>query len=144
MHALMLESLRYITSSKEFQQLKSFPVPKLAVDSFWIASAGRPDLATELIRKYYKRVETANELYTSYTEGWKTDRGMIYIVMGKPNKVFRSFEEEIWVYGDYEDTHSLKFYFTKASNPFTNNDYVLTRIPYYKSIWFQNVQVWRQ
>ncbi|MFZ4550090.1 MAG: GWxTD domain-containing protein [Bacteroidales bacterium] len=144
MHSLMRESLRYITSNKEFEQLCSYPIPKIAVDSFWIVNAGRPDLATELIRKYYKRVEAANQLYTSFTDGWKTDRGMIYIVMGKPNKVFRSFEQETWIYGEYEDPRALKFYFNKAQNPFTSNDYVLTRDPYYKAIWYQNVQLWRR
>lgn len=144
MHSLMIESLRYITSSKEFQLLSSYAIPKVAVDSFWIANAGRPDLATELIRKYYLRVETANKLYTSFTEGWKTDRGMIFIVMGKPTKVFRSFEQEVWIYGEYDDPRALKFYFNKAQNPFTSNDYVLIRNQYYKSIWYQNVQLWRR
>jgi GWxTD domain-containing protein len=144
MHSLMCESLRYITSSKEFRILKSYDIPKLAVDSFWIVNSGRPDLATELIRKYYQRVETANRLYTSFTEGWKTDRGMIFIVMGKPSKVFRGFDQEVWIYGEYDDPRALKFYFNKAQNPFTDNDYVLARNQYYKSIWYQNVQLWRR
>ncbi len=144
MHSLMRESLCYITSNKEFEQLNSYLIPKIAVDSFWVVNAGRPDLATELIRKYYKRVETANLLYTSFTDGWKTDRGMIYIIMGKPNKVFRSFQQEIWIYGEYEDPRALKFYFNKAQNPFTNNDYVLSRNSFYKAIWYQNVQLWRR
>lgn len=143
-HSLMREALRYITSAKEFQQLNSYAVPKVAVDSFWIVNAGRPDLATELIRKYYQRVETANQLYTSFTDGWKTDRGMIFIVMGKPEKVFRSFDQEVWIYGEVDDPQALKFYFNKAANPFTDNDYVLIRNQYYKSIWYQNVQMWRR
>lgn len=143
-HSLMREALRYITSAKEFQQLNSYAIPKVAVDSFWIVNAGRPDLATELIRKYYLRVETANKLYTSYTEGWKTDRGMIYIVIGKPTRVYRNFDQEIWIYGENDDPRALKFYFNKAQNPFTDNDYVLIRNQYYKSAWYQNVQLWRR
>lgn len=143
-HSLMLDALKYITSAREFQLLKAYSYPKVAVDSFWIVNAGRPDLATELIRKYYLRVETANNLYTSYTDGWKTDRGMIYIVIGKPSKVFRSFEQEVWIYGEYDDPRALKFYFNKAENPFTDNDYVLIRNQYYKSVWYQNVQIWRR
>jgi len=144
MHTQMRDALRYITSSKEFQQLRAYKIPKMAVDSFWIANAGRADLATELIRKYYQRIETANKLYTSFTDGWKTDRGMIYVVIGKPTQVFRSFEQEVWIYGEYDDPRALKFYFNKAQNPFTNNDYVLVRNPYYKSAWYQNVQLWRR
>jgi GWxTD domain-containing protein len=143
-HSQMREALRYLTSAKEFQQLKAYSIPKVAVDSFWIANAGRPDLATELIRKYYSRVETANELYSSFTEGWKTDRGMIYILFGKPASVFRSFEQEIWIYGEYDDSRAIRFYFDKAVNPFSENDYVLRRNAYYKSAWYQSVQLWRR
>jgi len=143
-HTLMRDALRYITSAKEFQQLNAYKIPKVAVDSFWIANAGRPDIATELIRKYYQRVETANRLYTSFTDGWKTDRGMIFIVLGKPSRVYRSFQQEVWIYGEYDDPRSLKFYFSKVINPFTENDYVLIRNEYYKSAWYQNVQLWRR
>jgi len=143
-HTLMCDALRYITSAKDFQRLKAYEIPKVAVDSFWIANAGRPDIATELIRKYYLRVETANKLYTSFTDGWKTDRGMIYIVFGKPSKVFRSFDQEVWIYGEYDDPRAMRFYFDKALNPFTDNDYVLVRNEYYKTAWYQNVQLWRR
>lgn len=143
-HSMMLEALRYITSGKEFQVLKSYIIPKVAVDSFWIVNTGRPDLATELIRKYYLRVETANKLYTSFTEGWNTDRGMVYIVMGKPTKVFRAFDEEVWIYGQVDDPRAMRFYFNKANNPFTGNDYVLVRNQSYKSYWFECVQLWRR
>jgi len=143
-HSQMRDALRYITSAKEFQQLAAYKIPQVAVDSFWIANTGREDLATEFIRKYYSRFETANKLYTSYTDGWKTDRGMIYIVIGKPTQVFRSFEQEVWIYGDYDDPRALKLYFNKAKNPFTNNDYVLVRNQYYKTAWYQNVQLWRR
>jgi len=144
MHTQMRDALRYITSTKEFQVLSAYKNPQIAVDSFWIENAGREDLALELIRKYYSRIETANKLYTSYTDGWKTDRGMIYVVIGKPTQVFRSFEQEVWIYGDYDDPRALKFYFNKAQNPFTNNDYVLIRNQYYKTAWYQNVQLWRR
>ena len=143
-YSQMVENLRYITSTKEYKQLIQNPAPKLAVDSFWIACAGRADLASELIRRYYGRVEISNELFTSYTEGWRTDRGMIYIIFGKPTQVFRNFGQEVWVYGESASPSSLKFFFVKADNPFTNNDYVLTRRDFYKSFWYQNVQAWRR
>ena len=143
-HSQMRDALRYITTSNEFQQLSAYQIPKVAVDSFWISNSGRPDIASELIRKYYQRVETANKLYTSFTDGWKTDRGMIFIVLGKPSTVFRSFDQEVWIYGEYDDLKALRFYFNKIQNPFTNNDYVLIRDEYYKAAWYQNVQLWRR
>ncbi|MCH7783138.1 GWxTD domain-containing protein [candidate division KSB1 bacterium] len=53
---------------------------------------------------YYRRVRFANEEFTQYKDGWKTDRGMIYILFGPPNQVFysdfSSFEKatQQWVY----------------------------------------------
>ena len=144
MHKQMLEALRYITSAAEYKQLCQYEDPKTAVDSFWLATAGHENRALELIRSYYSRVENANKLYTSYTDGWKTDRGMIYIVIGKPDMVFRSFEQEVWIYGEYDDPGALRFYFDKIQNPFTDNDYMLVRDPEYKMIWYQYVQNWRR
>ena len=144
MHQQMLEALRYITSAAEYRQLSLYEDPKTAVDSFWLANAGHEERALELIRNYYTRVENANKLYTSCTEGWKTDRGMIYIVVGKPDLVFRSFEQEVWIYGEYDDPGALRFFFDKVQNPFSDNDYQLVRDPEYKTIWYQYVQNWRR
>jgi GWxTD domain-containing protein len=143
-HSAMRDALCYITTSKEFKILNSYSNPKVAVDSFWIAAAGRADLAVELIRKYYSRVETANQLFTSFTEGWKTDRGMVYIIMGKPNHVFIGFDSETWIYGDYDDSRSIRFYFDKVNNPYTGNDFILQRNQKYRELWYQNIDLWRR
>lgn len=143
-HKTMIETLRYISSNADYRKLMSYSNPKMAIDSFWIASAGRPDLATEFIKKYYTRVMKANELFTSYTPGWKTDRGMIYVVMGKPTQVFRSKDQEVWIYGEYNDPQALRLYFDIINNPFTVNDFILNRHEYFKNIWYQNVQLWRR
>lgn len=143
-HAKMAECLRYITTAKEFAQLTGSNSAKMAVDSFWIANTGSVDIATEMIKRYYSRVEEANRLFTSVTEGWKTDRGMIYIVIGKPAQVYRSIDREVWIYGDVSSPSALKFFFTKVQNPFTSNDFVLERREYYKTSWYQNVQAWRR
>ena len=73
---------------------------KLALDKFWLAKAGSEERGKELIRKYYNRVQDANNYFSSYTEGWRTDRGMISIIFGKPNVVTRTRREEIWSYGE--------------------------------------------
>ena len=69
---------------------------------------------------------------------------MIYIVVGKPDLVFRSFEQEVWIYGEYDDPGALRFYFDKITNPFSDNNYMLVRDPEYKMIWYQYVQNWRR
>jgi GWxTD domain-containing protein len=39
----------------------------------------------EAYDEYYSRIEYANKNFKSYTEGWLTDMGMVYIVFGPPN-----------------------------------------------------------
>ncbi len=39
--------------------------------------------------EYYRRVAYANAHFTQYIEGWRTDRGMVYILLGPPNSVDR-------------------------------------------------------
>jgi len=140
----LVPPLRYLTTNTEFKKLIHAPDPKAAVDSFWIETAGNEERAVELIRDYYSRVEDANWYFTSFKEGWKTDRGMTYIVMGKPQTVFRSGEIETWIYGEQGNRVSLTFDFVKAVNPFTDNDYILRRRPEFKSPWFIAVDYWRR
>ncbi|MPN51542.1 hypothetical protein SDC9_199190 [bioreactor metagenome] len=86
----------------------------------------------------------ANRLFTSYTEGWQTDRGMIYIVFGPPNIVYRSDDTESWIYGEENNFFSITFTFNKVKNIFCDNDYILQRAPVYKDNWFRAVDIWRQ
>jgi GWxTD domain-containing protein len=140
----MLGALRYITSAKEFEAISQRPDTRSAVDSFWLATGGNADRAVNLIRDYYSRVQRANELFSSFTEGWQTDRGLIYIILGPPNVVYRSNLQEEWVYGEAGNMHSLYFYFAKVVNPFTNADYVLMRDPIMKQAWYMAVERWRR
>jgi GWxTD domain-containing protein len=140
----LVPPLRYLTSNKEFRQLLITKNQKTAVDSFWIFSAGNEDRALEIIKQYYSRVETANQLFTSFNEGWKTDRGMIYIIFGAPKTVYRRDEIETWVYGEPGNRVLLTFDFIKAINPFTCYDYILQRQSDYKNPWFIAVDYWRR
>ncbi|MCU0371130.1 MAG: GWxTD domain-containing protein, partial [Bacteroidales bacterium] len=136
--------LRYITTRKEFDSLMSNPQVKAAVDDFWLKTAREPERAKILIQKYYSNVEDANRYFTSYLEGWKTDRGLIYIVFGKPDYVYRGKGTEEWLYGEPQNRNSLRYTFVKVNNPFTDNDYMLLRSPTLKDSWFITVQSWRR
>jgi GWxTD domain-containing protein len=140
----LLVALRYITSGKEFDAMSTRSNTRSAVDSFWLATAGNTDRALTLLREYYSRVQRANELFSSFTEGWQTDRGMIYIVIGPPNVVYRSNLKEEWVYGEAGNMRSMYFYFMKIDNPFTSKDYVLLRDPTIKQAWYMAVERWRR
>ncbi len=75
--------------------------------SFW--AKRDPDPKTpenELMEEYYNRVEYANKNFSAYFEGWKSDRGMVFIRFGAPQQVERrpfdanSKPYEIWYYYD--------------------------------------------
>lgn len=140
----MIHATRYIMAKKEFDNCMLSEDKKEAIDKFWLDIAGSNERAKELIRKYYGRVQEANKLFTSFQEGWKTDRGMIFIVFGAPNKVTKRKNGEIWTYGEVGNPMSIVFAFTKISNPFTDNDYFLERSEAYKVSWYEAVDMWRQ
>ncbi len=140
----MIQATRYIMAKREYENCMSAPNQKEAIDKFWIDLGGSRERGTELIRKYYGRVQDANKLFTSYQEGWKTDRGMVYIVFGAPNRVNKRKNGEIWIYGEPGNPSSTVFSFIKVLNPFTDNDYSLERSETFKMPWYQAVDMWRQ
>ncbi|MFB6305831.1 MAG: GWxTD domain-containing protein, partial [Flavobacteriales bacterium] len=139
----MMGPLRYITSNSEYDNLKSSINFKNEIDEFWIENAGTKKRAKKLIKDFYKRVEIANKNFTSHTEGWKTDRGLIYIIYGKPNVVNKTKGHEVWVYGEDRFQESFNFRFKHIKNPFTDNDYLLNRNQLYQSSWYRAVETWR-
>lgn len=140
----MLPPLQYLTTSREFGLLQAEPEPKLAVDRFWLEVTGDAGRARLRIREFYSRVEESNHWFTSYKEGWKTDRGIIYIIYGPPRLVHRTDNTEKWIYGEDGNAHSLRFTFTHHDNPFSPEDYRLIRSPLYKESWYNAVEAWRR
>jgi len=141
----MVTPLRYISSNEEFEKLTSSQNPKQVVDNFWLTSSdGSKDRARELIRNYYNRIEDANRFFTSYQEGWKTDRGMIYLIFGPPTSIFRSSEGETWIYGEERGYMTLSFSFIRLDDPFSDNDYALQREAAFRNLWYNAVDQWRQ
>lgn len=140
----MLHPIRYLATKNEYNELEAMNNNKEAVDKFWIENAGNADRAKQMIKLYYNRVMDANRFFTSYLEGWKTDRGVIYIIYGQPNIVYKGRNAEYWVYGEDKNMLSIHFDFNKVENPFTDNDYSLTRSPVYKDGWYIAVDNWRR
>jgi GWxTD domain-containing protein len=140
----MLECVRYLTTKREFEEMKANPNKKAAMDKFWLDLGGNADRTKHLIRKYYTRIREANQYFSSYTAGWRTDRGLVYTVFGKPNNVYKSSTAESWIYGTPNNALSVNFFFTRVINPFSDNDYMLTREPLFEGSWMRAVDVWRQ
>lgn len=140
----LVPPLRYITSNEEYKRLADADNVKKAIDEFWLNIAGGQERAKALIRIYYNRVQDANNFFTSYVEGWKSDRGMVYLIFGPPSIVYRNSNSESWIYGEDRNFLQLNFVFQKVSNPFSNNDYLLQRSPQFRNVWYNAVDMWRE
>jgi GWxTD domain-containing protein len=139
-----IEALRYLTTKKEYEDLLAAPDKKEAIDKYWLDRSGSEDRGKVLIRKYYSRIQDANKLFTSYLDGWKTDRGLIYTIFGPPTTVFIAANTEDWTYGNFNTVNSITFTFDKIYNPFSNNDFILRRTEAYESVWYKAVDRWRE
>ncbi|MEZ4800348.1 MAG: DNA recombination protein RmuC [Flavobacteriales bacterium] len=135
--------LRYLTTKAEFEMISKGSYPKEKVDNFWLECGGDKERARELIESYYERVEEANKYFSSYTEGWRTDRGMIHLIFGHPTKINAQTNSETWIYGDEDSSSSLRFVFKKTKSPWFDNIYVLQRDPMFKAYWERMVSAWR-
>lgn len=102
-----IEQLRYIAKGSEIKRMKKLQGDEKlsAFFEFWKKYDPSPSTEeNELMDEYYRRVEFANQNFSTFLEGWRTDRGMVYILLGPPNEVERHpFESgtkpyEIWMY----------------------------------------------
>jgi GWxTD domain-containing protein len=139
----LLDPFRYLVSGKEYKNILESDDVKAAIEKHWISWAGDQNRARNSIKAYYSRVELANRFFSSHLEGWKSDRGLIFLVYGKPDKIYRTEKSETWIYGEENNPLSITFKFDKVYNPFTDNDYRLNREDYYKPSWYRSIEAWR-
>ncbi len=140
----LLGPLVYLTSSAEFRDIRMESNRKLAIDNFWLQLNADITSSRELIRIYYNRVYFANLFFSSFKEGWKTDRGMIYIIFGPPRMLEKSVEKEKWTYFTKKGGNTAIFEFKRTENQFTNLDYQLVRSANSNAFWRQAVESWRK
>jgi GWxTD domain-containing protein len=140
----LLGPLVYLTTSSEFRDLRMEPNRKLAIDNFWLRLNTDVESSKELIRVYYNRVLYANLFFSSYKEGWKTDRGMIYIIFGPPRLLEKNIGFEKWTYFSKSANRKVEFIFNRKENKFTNYDYQLARDVDSNSYWRIAIQSWRK
>ena len=88
-----IQQLQYIARGKEMKKIKKArPEDQMrAFLDFWKRRDPTPGTErNELMEEYYRRVQYANEHFSGMREGWKTDMGMVYIMLGPPNDVERN------------------------------------------------------
>ncbi len=73
---------------KAFETLKTDDERENFIQTVWRMRDPDPDTeVNEFREEFYERLAYANEHFASGIPGWKTDRGRIYIVWGKPDSV---------------------------------------------------------
>ncbi|WKZ70528.1 MAG: GWxTD domain-containing protein [Melioribacteraceae bacterium] len=144
----MYETAVYIATEAEKQQwkkLSDYDAKRKFLSSFWEKRDSDPTTEiNEYKRDYYERVAYANKNYgnVSRKEGWKTDRGRVYITYGAPGEIERFQNEyysqpyEIWQYYNldggviflFADEQSLNIYklvhSTKKGEIYNYNQYL--------------------
>lgn len=85
------EDVVYIITDEEraaFKQLSNDEERDNFIEAFWQRRDPTPDTEeNEFKEEHYQRIAYANEHFAAGVPGWRTDRGRIYIVFGKPDEI---------------------------------------------------------
>jgi GWxTD domain-containing protein len=87
--------IRTQTETDDYKKLKTVEEKRLFIYNFWKKRDENPFTPiNEFKVKYFNSITEANRIFKQgFTEGWKTDRGRIYLIYGKPSDV-ESFPNE--------------------------------------------------
>jgi len=84
------KDVTYIITDEErkaFKKLANDDERERFIEEFWRRRDPDPDTdENEYKEEYYERIAYANEHFSSGIPGWKTDRGRIWIMYGKPDE----------------------------------------------------------
>jgi len=115
--------LRNGVETSEYEKLTNLGDKRKYLFFFWRRRDPNPATPIcEFREDYMKRYVKANSLFKQgFTEGWKTDRGRIYMIYGEPTDIDRHFMEadvknyEIWIYDNVEGGTKCMFAESSAS-----------------------------
>jgi len=103
--------LKYLATDREMKELLSVSEEQrvASIKAFWEKMDPVPATAVnELKVQYFERIEYANRNFTTeQVEGWETNMGEVYIMLGPPSEIYGSRINQIWVY----ERINLVFYF---------------------------------
>lgn len=103
-----IDQMMYIAPSSTLNSIRSAPTNDERLKmffAFW--ETKKPSKALEdnpVMKEYYRRVDYANRFFKGRPAGWRSDMGMVYIILGPPDMVERqpmpanSRPYEIWTY----------------------------------------------
>ncbi len=84
------EDVRWILTDEEreaFKKLSNDDERDAFIEQFWLRRDPTPDtIENEFKEEHYRRIAYANEHFAAGIPGWKTDRGRIYVLYGKPDE----------------------------------------------------------
>ncbi|NOT74613.1 MAG: GWxTD domain-containing protein [Cyclobacteriaceae bacterium] len=132
--------LLFVTTREENDKIGEAGEDKVKFDKVILDITSDKERARDFMRSYFKRVEIANSFFTSFKDGWETDRGMIFIVFGAPDEVTKSGQQEIWNYRNPRQ----RFVFTKSGSVYAPDHYVLVRDKQYTENWYLTIDLWRK
>ncbi len=144
----LAEPLIYLMSRSEHNRLMEINNPdemKEAIDRFWLTNIGSMREARDIINLFYERVETANKHFTNFKEGWKTDRGKMYILFGPPWYIESSGNELMWSYTHNRSDPVYNFMFERTRAPseyYPFEHYLLNRRSEFHSLEYRQRQIW--
>ncbi|MCH2042857.1 MAG: GWxTD domain-containing protein [Saprospiraceae bacterium] len=136
----LILSMRYITRNNEYERMNNAKDKKAELDNYWLKRAGNNKKnARYLLQTYFNRIEQANIYFTTYKEGWKTDRGLIYTIFGEPQTIRKYSNKEIWYYSSNYRRPPIELVFTRVGE-----QYILERDQDYQTPWGLEVYNWRK
>ena len=106
----LTEDVVYIITRQEkdfFLRLKTDEQRNRFIESFWQRRDPIPEtIKNEFKEEHYRRIKYANEKLADDTprEGWRTDRGRIYILLGNADDIYKKVSStilyplQIWIY----------------------------------------------
>ena len=114
------KDVAYIITDEErraFKKLATDEEREQFIEQFWRRRDPDPDTdENEFKEEYYERIAYANERFASGIPGWKTDRGRIYIMYGKPDEIESHpaggpYERPSWEGGGSTSTYPFEIWF---------------------------------
>lgn len=97
-----IKYLRYLVRKKEMKRLQEIAEQEQAteLEKFWAKIDPVPATAVNELRvQYFERIDYASKHFTTDEhEGWETNMGEVYILLGPPTEIYGSRLNQIWVY----------------------------------------------